>query len=177
MDIYSNVSGYKIIVQDHHSNLNYPLFLPYYTVNRCTTYDKFVAIMSTFSSSDEATHSSSSVKNDTPPTDAVQTLASAILWPGVEPSRIGVENLEDGESHITFRLSLRDGRNDGNNGIQEYVLRLPQRGKLIRAVYFLSFLQGYTNIPIAEVVHFDPSPDNAVENPYIIQKHLGGASL
>lgn len=121
--------------------------------------------MSTYSS-DEATHFSSSVKTDTPPVAAAQALASTVLWPGVEANRIDVEELKGGTSHCTFRLSLRDDdKNDDYTGAKEYVLRMPQRGKLIRTVSFLAFLQGYTNIPIAEVVHFDPSAYNAVKNP------------
>lgn len=133
-------------------------------------------------SSDEATHSSSSFKSDAPPVAAVQALASTILWTGVKANRIHVENLNatynDAYTCHTFSLSLHnDDENHGNGDAQKYVLRVPVGMRLISIVSILSFLQGHTHIPIAEVVHFDPSENNAVGSPYVIQKHLRGVKL
>ncbi|OTA89907.1 hypothetical protein M434DRAFT_50008, partial [Hypoxylon sp. CO27-5] len=99
------------------------------------------------------------------------------LWPSAQHGTHSVQYLSCGSFNAVFSLSVTT--TDGQAA--EYVLRIPliTQGytSVAHTAAILEYLAKYTDLKVPEVITWDATEDNPLENSYIIMSRVPGKCL
>ncbi|OTA63556.1 hypothetical protein K449DRAFT_394126 [Hypoxylon sp. EC38] len=99
------------------------------------------------------------------------------LWPSPQHGTHSVQYLSCGSFNAVFSLLMMDP--DGQSA--EYVLRIPTGDQaytdVSRTAAILQYLAKYTDLKVPEVIRWDATEDNPLDNSYIILSRVAGKSL
>ncbi|KAI0152507.1 hypothetical protein F4776DRAFT_602087 [Hypoxylon sp. NC0597] len=99
------------------------------------------------------------------------------LWPSAQHGVHSVQYLSRGSFNAAFSFSMT--KTDGQSA--EYVLRIPliTRGysDVVHTAAILEYLAKYTDLKVPEVITWDATENNPLENSYIIMSRVPGKCL
>ena len=99
------------------------------------------------------------------------------LWPSAsEHEDFILEKMKGGSYNRIIGIQTPPSTKDSHG---RYILRIPrfERAQQDRELAIVRYVQQHTSIPTAEIIFFDPTPENPLEEPYTVQTRIPGRDL
>ncbi|KAL9107023.1 MAG: hypothetical protein Q9227_008059 [Pyrenula ochraceoflavens] len=104
------------------------------------------------------------------------------LWPNVPQDQIEVERMQGGSFNRIISLSIVEGNDTEKkeaSATERFILRIPRfkDARIDSDMSILHLASEYVKIKVPQTVFFDLSSDNALGDPYTIQRRIPGNRL
>ena len=99
-----------------------------------------------------------------------------LLWPSATEDFI-IERLRGGSFNRIIGITIRASNQEAED---RYILRIRRKYSVARPereAVIQRYLQQHSSIPVAEIVFLDPTRNNPLDSPYVVQKRLPGTPL